>query len=931
MTTIAFLGLGALAALILSVVEQNRLAADRARAEVAAKTHLSAIGERVERALSATYALAALVRQGKGQVQNFDAIAGEMVRVYPGVGSLQLAPDGVIRQLVPRAGNEKAIGHDLLKDPARTKEAFLARDTGKLTLAGPFNLVQGGKGAVGRLPVFLPDTSGEERFWGFTCVLIRFPDILPAEHFAQLKESGYDFILWRIHPDTGKQDVITASADHLLQDPVEARLSIPNGEWMLAVAPIRGWRTFNSLLGGIGLAVLFSTMGAALVNIVLRQPIALRRQVEERTRELQESRAVLQESEERWQYALEGAGDGVWDWDVRTNAVFFSPRWKGMLGFEDHEIGNDFAEWDMRLHPDDREYAHAEIQNYLSGRTSVYHIEHRLLCKDGSWKWILARGKIVARDAQGKPLRLIGTHTDITVRKEMEMALQLEKNFINAIMDSIPGMLFVYDDQGRLVRWNKKHEEMTGYSADELFGMHLLEWYKGDEETTAFIAERVQKAQIEGFADAEANLRIKDGSRIPMYFTAVPVTIAGKSYFTGIGIDISERRKVEEEKEKLTEQLLQAQKMESVGRLAGGVAHDFNNMLAVIFISLELIKMELNHDVPMLAHLEQIERAASRARDITRQLLAFSRKQIIVPKVVSLNEVIAETEKAIIRLIGEDIEVCFFAGQGLAHVMIDPVQVDQVLINLALNARDAMPDGGKLTIETANVEFDEAYCREHDDVRPGHYVQVSVSDEGCGMEREALKNIFEPFFTTKEVGKGTGLGLAMVYGVMKQNNGFVTVYSEVGQGTTFKLYFRRAEDSEAVAESPEPAEAIKGSGDILLVEDDDMLRRITGTTLEELGYAVTAAANPDEAIAIAANSPAPYSLLLTDVVMPGMNGKQLSDRLLEMQPSIKVLYMSGYTENAIVHRGVLDEGLHFIQKPFRVKELSWKIYHILNP
>ena len=494
--------------------------------------------------------------------------------------------------------------------------------------------------------------------------------------------------------------------------------------------------------------------------------LALKQEVAERT-------AAFQESEQRWQFALEGAGDGVWDWDVSTSRVFFSRQWKEMLGFEEHEIGCALAEWDSRVHPEDKDATYAEIEKHFSGRAPFYMSEHRLLCKDGTYKWILDRGKIVSRDEDGKPLRVIGTHTDITERKNMEMLLHQEKKFTDAVLDSVPGMLYVYDEHGAVVKWNRKHEEMTGYSTEELSRMRLLDWFRGDDETISLITEKVQKALREGFADAEANLQRKDGTKIPMYFTAVPVTIEGKSYFTGIGIDISERRKAEEEKEKLSEQLLQAQKMEAVGRLAGGVAHDFNNMLSVMFIATDLMKMKLADDDPLLHHLSQIERAAVRSREVTRQLLAFSRKQIIAPKLVSLHDVIAETERTIIRLIGEDIDVRFCPGSDLAQILIDPSQIEQVLINLALNARDAMPDGGKLTIETARVEFDEAYCREHAGFNPGCYVRLSVSDEGIGMDRETLEHIFEPFFTTKEVGSGTGLGLAMVYGVIKQNEGFV--------------------------------------------------------------------------------------------------------------------------------------------------------------
>jgi len=398
----------------------------------------------------------------------------------------------------------------------------------------------------------------------------------------------------------------------------------------------------------------------------------------------------------------------------------------------------------------------------------------------------------------------------------------------------------------------------------------------------------------------------------------------------GIVQDISAQKRAEEERDLLQEQVMQAQKMESVGRLAGGVAHDFNNMLAIIFISLELIKMKLSPADPLHDQLDEILQAATRTRDITRQLLAFSRKQVIAPQVLDLNGIIANAEKTLARLIGEDISLRFIPDPSLGKIKIDPSQIDQVLMNLAVNARDAMPDGGKLTIETSNAEFDDAYCRLHAGFQPGRYVQLSVGDEGVGISAEIRDHIFEPFFTTKEVGRGTGLGLAMIYGIVQQNQGFISVYSEVGIGTIFKLFFPRV-DGESAAVEPVQEKAAHGNGSILLVEDDAMLCRVTKATLEKLGYTVTAALSPEEALRIAGDSNAHFDLLLTDVIMPGMNGVQMSDRIIALRADIKVLFMSGYTSDAIVKRDALDEGVHFIQKPFTVNALSVKLASILKP
>nr|MEE4266528.1 PocR ligand-binding domain-containing protein [Candidatus Krumholzibacteria bacterium] len=395
-------------------------------------------------------------------------------------------------------------------------------------------------------------------------------------------------------------------------------------------------------------------------------------------------------------------------------------------------------------------------------------------------------------------------------------------------------------------------------------------------------------------------------------------------------IDISERKRYEEEKAKLEEQLRQAQKMESVGRLAGGVAHDFNNMLGVVIGNADLALDAVSADQPLHAELKEIRRAAQRSTDLTRQLLAFARQQTIAPKVVDLNEAVAGMLKMLGRLIGEDIELTWLPGEGLWRVKMDPSQIDQILANLCVNSRDAIEGVGRVTIETANKVFDETYCATHPVTSPGHFVELSLSDDGRGMERETLANLFEPFFTTKDVGKGTGLGLATVYGIVKQNNGFINVYSEIGKGTTFKVYLPRHEgDLASKSAIPASAQVQTGQETILLVEDEPTLLKITSTMLGRLGYTVLKAGSPAEAMEIAQNHESTIDLLLTDVVMPGMNGKDLAATLFDHLPELKRLFMSGYTANVIAHHGVLDEGVFFIQKPFSKQELAAKIREAL--
>jgi CheY-like chemotaxis protein len=371
--------------------------------------------------------------------------------------------------------------------------------------------------------------------------------------------------------------------------------------------------------------------------------------------------------------------------------------------------------------------------------------------------------------------------------------------------------------------------------------------------------------------------------------------------------------------------------MESVGRLAGGVAHDFNNMLLVILACTELIKMRHPEDAKLLLSLQEIEGAALRARDITRQLLAVSRKQIAAPRSVNLSEFLAETRKTLGRLIGEDVELDFRLGADLWPVRIDPSQLDQVLMNLVVNARDAMPVGGKLTIETTNVRIDEDYCRRHVGFRPGDYVLLVVSDSGAGMDRETLARAFEPFFTTKAVGKGTGLGLATVHGIVTQNGGVVSVHSEAGQGTTFRIYLPRLREAAVAAEAREETPAARTGGRVLLVEDDEAVRRTLAAMLDALGFSVVVATGWREALSLAGRADASVDVLLTDVVMPELSGKELCERLRAARPGLPVLYMSGYTDDVIVHHGILEDGVHFIQKPFTMDDLARAIRTAMPP
>jgi signal transduction histidine kinase/ActR/RegA family two-component response regulator len=408
------------------------------------------------------------------------------------------------------------------------------------------------------------------------------------------------------------------------------------------------------------------------------------------------------------------------------------------------------------------------------------------------------------------------------------------------------------------------------------------------------------------------------------------LAISNARLLQSVRLQLAERQKAELALRKTEEQLRQAQKMEAIGRLAGSVAHDFNNLLSVILSYSALLLKDLKPVDPIRTDIESIKKAGERAAELTRQLLAFSRQQVLAPRLVALNDVVRETEKMLARLLGEDIELVTHYAHGLPYVRVDPGQVDQVVLNLAVNARDAMPDGGKLSIETKEVVLDASYTTEHFGVVPGPHVMLAISDTGVGMDQATQARIFEPFFTTKELGKGTGLGLSTVFGIVKQSGGNIWVYSEPGGGTTFKIYFPVGEGGE-----PEPVQVVEpvtldGTETVLLVEDQDEVRLVAQEILRRRGYHVILARNAGEALLTCERHPRTIHLLLTDVVMPQMSGRELAERLTAVRPDMKVLYMSGYTENAIVHHGILDSGISYLQKPLVPDALARRVREVLD-
>lgn len=514
-------------------------------------------------------------------------------------------------------------------------------------------------------------------------------------------------------------------------------------------------------------------------------------------------------------------------------------------------------------------------------------------------------------------------------REQSSKALRRAKQEWDQSFDALPDHLCVLDASGAILRANKTMRDRLEPIHGNLVGLDCRRVYYGTANPDPLPANAVE---ITGSptVNCETALPTMEGWYAVSSYALF--NDSGKQWGAVFVVrDITERKQAQEEKARLEEQLRLSQKLEAVGQLAGGIAHDFNNLLTAINGYSDMLLSDLSQDHPARHGLEQIQYAGERASSLTRQLLAFSRKQVLAPKVLILNTVVGSMEKLLRRLIGEDIALMIHPDANLGTVKADPGQLEQVLLNLAVNARDAMPSGGELTIETQNVELDEAFARTHAPTQAGWYVMLAVSDTGCGMDPDTQARIFEPFFTTKEQGKGTGLGLSTVYGIVKQSGGYVWVSSEPGQGAVFKIYLPRvAEPADSIPSDEAQPEALHGSEIILLVEDEVVVRNLARSVLELYGYTVLEAEHGKEALRIGQEHSGPIHLLLTDTVMPRMGGREVAKRLASVRPETKVLYMSGYTDKTIVQHGMLEPGTAFLQKPFTARVLARKVRETLD-
>jgi PAS domain S-box-containing protein len=608
----------------------------------------------------------------------------------------------------------------------------------------------------------------------------------------------------------------------------------------------------------------------------------------------------------------------------RYRGTTWNDAWYRTFGYSREQAegrsGNDFGLW---VNPTERSrfIEMAKQQNYVSDFETL--LRHR----DGAVRNCSLFGRFIDKD---RHRLLMVVYLDITDRKRAEVKLRRSHQTLLTVLDGIDATVYVADMNSHEILFMNKY--MIEAFGGDFTGRRCYDAFRGESGPCGNCTnDRLLDA--DGRPAGVCVLETKNPLTGKWYINHDRAIrwLDGRMVRLQIASDVTLIKEMEQEQKRIGEQLKQAQKMEAIGTLAGGIAHDFNNMLGAILGYTELGMMEVNPADPIQGRLKDIQQAAQRSADLTRQLLAFARKQTVAPKVLDLNETVEGMLNMLRKLIGENIDLAWLPGKELGRIRIDPSQIEQLLANLCVNARDAIHDTGKITVETDSVTLDQKFCAVHAGCVPGRYVLLSVSDNGCGMDEKTVSHLFEPFFTTKAVGKGTGLGLATVYGMVKQNNGFIDVNSQPGQGAIFEIYFPRhaAEAGRAIkTDAVQPAAC--GYETILLVEDEPMILDIAVNILKRQGYTVMAAATPGEAIRLAREHDGEIHLLMTDVVMPEMNGKDLANNLLSLYPKLKCLFMSGYTADVIAHHGVLNEGVDFIQKPFSVRALAVKVREVLD-
>ena len=643
-------------------------------------------------------------------------------------------------------------------------------------------------------------------------------------------------------------------------------------------------------------------------------------------RTLSQAQWDLEESEQRYREIFENAKDAIYVHDLNGRYTLANPAAEELSGYSRDEI-LQLSVFDMAS-PEHVDLICSSLKQKLSDHApTTYEIE--AIRKDGTRVPVEVSSRLIYRDR--RPIGVQGSVRDISERRRAEEVVRASDQRFRDLVENANDVIFTCDMLGNITSLNRAGERVTGYTAEEALKMNIAQAVSPDDiAKVRHMLSRKRAADVATMYDLE--LITKSGGIAAVEISSRAILKDGEAVgVQGIARDITDRKRMEDDLRASQAQLQQSQRLEAVGQLAGGVAHDFNNLLTAIigYSDFALRKMRANN--PIRRDIEEIKKAANRAASLTRQLLAFSRKQILKPEILDLNLVVGDMHKMLERLIGEDIDLVTTLGSDADPVKADRGQLEQIIMNLVVNARDAMPFGGSVTIETANVVFDEAYTAEHVPVKPGKYAMLAVSDTGLGMDANTQLHIFEPFFTTKELGKGTGLGLSTVYGIVKQSGGFIWVYSELNVGTTFKIYLPSLTELHFDQElmSIDTAERSE-TGTVLLVEDDPLVRNVALRALESAGYKVLESGNGHGALAMAHSCDDEIDLLITDVVMPLMGGRELAQELSALHPKTSILFMSGYTDDAVVRHGIMDKDIEYLQKPFTPESLVRRVSEVLR-
>ncbi len=640
--------------------------------------------------------------------------------------------------------------------------------------------------------------------------------------------------------------------------------------------------------------------------------------------ERQRTDRTLRDREERFRQLADNIQEVFFVMDAQfRETLYINPAYERAWGRSCQSLYDNPKSFLDPIPPEDQSRLLASIARNQMGEDAG-DIDFRVIRPDGEVRWMLAHA-VPIHNERGEVYRIAGVALDITERRRAEEALRESERRLRTLFETVNLIVLGLDANGAVGYVNPFFLKLTGYGSDEILGKS---WFRLLPEEVRTTMQDLYKDLLEHerfHPHYESPIVTKAGEeRMIAWNNTILRDAGGRPAGTlSIGEDVTQRNQLET-------QLRQAQKMEAIGRLAGGVAHDFNNVLTAIFGYVDLLREDLPAGSAAQQDLGEVRKAAERAAGLTRQLLAFSRQQVLEPIVLNVNDLVEDFEKMLGRVIGEDVELRLALGKDVGNVRADPGQLDQVIMNLVVNARDAMPTGGKLILETANAELTEQYAELHQPVVPGPYVMLAVSDTGTGMTPEVKARVFEPFFTTKERGKGTGLGLSTVYGIVKQSGGYVWVYTEQGRGTTFKIYLPRVDaPAKQLPRAAEPG-SVAGTETVLIAEDDAILRPLVRALLEKLGYRVLEGGNAAEALDSARRHQGPIHLLVADVVMPGASGRDLARELAQSRPATRVLYVAGYTDDAIVHHGMLEEGLNFLQKPFTPGALARKVREVLD-